>query len=135
MRWLDKNDKLFWYPDNKYKINWQKKAPSKGAQAVKDFLKTHCYGHILFEEYRLPKTLLRVDFLDATKKMAIEFQGEQHDTFNKHFHGDKIGFWNSIKRDVKKWEILQKNDFLLIEIKDEDLPLTRDFFKNQGIIL
>lgn len=131
MRWIIGN-KEFWAFDSKYKIKWDKKAPSKGAQKVKDFLRENFKNHILYEEYRLPRTLLRVDFLSATGKWAIEFMGKQHNEFTAHFHQNKIGFLNSIKRDMKKYQILEDAGFKIVELYDEDLEnLTLEYFNKK----
>jgi hypothetical protein len=135
MKWLTKNNKLAWHPDNKYRINWVKKAPSKGAQAVKDFLKEYCSGSIWYEEYRLPGMLLRVDFLSPNKKVAIEFNGIQHEKFVKFFYTHRVNYQMSFKRDLKKEEFLTKNGYTFIEIYERDLPLTREFFKEKYNII
>jgi hypothetical protein len=131
MRWTI-GDKEFWAFDSKYKIKWDKKAPSKGSQIVKDFLEENFKNHILYEEYRLPKKRLKVDFLSATGRWAIEFHGKQHNSYVKHFHGDKLGFLGSIKRDMEKYNFLKKTGFVVIELYDEDLKdLTYDYFINK----
>lgn len=135
MRWPNNKGELKSHSDNKYRIKWDKPAPSKGAQIVKDFLKKHCYNNICFEEYRLPHTLLRVDFLNATKKFAIEFNGVQHNSFIPHFHKDKIGFWKSNQRDMEKRQILERAGYIVVEIVEEDFPLTKDFFKSRFQII
>lgn len=135
MRWLV-NGKLRWHSDNKYKIDWDKPAPSKPAQQVKDFLKLHANRHIWFEEYRVPGTRLKIDFLCPNLKLAIEFDGKQHRTYNSFFHKNRSGFLASIKRDVKKEKFLQENDYTVAVIEDKDLPLTKEFFlKNYNIVL
>lgn len=136
MRWLTENGRQVWQADQKYRIKWSKKAPSKGAQAVKDFIFKHCSSYIWFEEYRLPGTRLKVDFLSPTKKIAIEFHGKQHVEFNKFFHKTRAAYYRSFKRDVLKERILVANDYTLVEIFDDDLPLTRKFFEeNYNILL
>lgn len=134
MRWLVNNREV-WHSDNKYRIKWDKKAPSKGAQAVKDFIYQNCRNLIWYEEYRLPNCLLRVDFLCSSKNFGVEYQGSQHETFNKHFHENRNGFLQSIKRDIKKEKILNANGYTLIEIFEKDLPLTRKFFLDKYQII
>lgn len=136
MRWLNKYNKLVWHKDDRYRIKWDKKAPSKGAQTVKDFLKEHCSGSIWYEEYRLPGTLLKVDFLSPTKKIAIEFHGQQHETFNPFFHKTRSNFLASFKRDVKKEEILIKNSYTFVEIYNKDLKdLSKKWFLEKYNVL
>ena len=131
MKWKLPSGREVNHRDGRYKIDWDKKAPSKGAQEVKDFLKKNCFNYIWFEEYRLPGGLLRVDYLSPNRRMVIEFHGRQHSTFVKHFHGSRSGFLSSIKRDVLKSDFLTLNDYKLVEIYDEDLPVTREFFEEK----
>lgn len=128
MKWLDKNGVYRPHLDNRYRINWFAQAPSKGAQAVKDFLRKNAANYSWYEEYRIPRTKLRVDFLCPDLEIAIEFQGQQHDKYNKFMHGTKLGFLGSLKRDMKKFDLLERNGIKLIEIRDEDLPLSRKWF-------
>src|SRR3990167_7116667 len=108
MKWLI-NNKYRNHSDNKYRIKWDRKAPSKGAQIVKDFLFQNCKNHVLFEEYRLPSSRLYCDWIDATLKLCLEYDDKEetghHNHFNKFFHKTRLGYLNSIKRDIKKEEI------------------------------
>lgn len=113
-----------------YVINWATKAPSAGAQQVKDFIKKHCKTNIWLEEFRIPKTLLRADFVNLTLKFVIEFNGRQHSEYVKHFHRSRLGYVNSIKRDIKKVEAWERNGFIVVEVEDEDLPLTKEWFSD-----
>ncbi len=126
------NGKLRSISAQKYLINWKKDAPSHGSNEVKVYLKVNFpYDHWL-EEFRLPTSLLRVDFLNITRKFAIEYNDDKdghHDKFNKFFHGTRAGFLGSIKRDMKKREILESNGFKVIEVYKHDLPLNRGFFE------
>lgn len=132
MKWLNRNGKEFSFADKKYLINWDKPAPSKGSQEVKDFLAANYKFWTWFEEYRIPGTKLRVDFLSTTTKVAIEFHGRQHSSFVKHFHGSKSGFLSSLKRDTKKEELLEKNGFTVVELYEEDLEdLSKEWFEGK----
>jgi hypothetical protein len=128
MIWKIGNKTKRFHNSKKYLINWNKPAPSIGAQRVKDFLKKEMNVLGLdqwYEEYRLPGTKLFVDFLNLGRKVAIEYNDHSehghHSHFNKFFHKNRIGFLNSIKRDVKKAQILEDNGILLMEIYEEDL--------------
>ncbi len=129
MKWLDNKGIPRIFLDSKYRINWGRSAPSKGSQEVKDFLKKYLSHHAWYEEYRIPRTRLKVDFLSSSLMIAIEFHGKQHDEFVPFMHGSKLGYFNHMKRDFKKMELLEKNGIKLIEIRDEDLPLTKSWFK------
>ncbi len=132
MRWKLPSGRMVFKNDAKYKIDFDKKSKSNGQFAVKQFLKEFCTNHILFEEYTLPSTRLRVDFIDATRKLAIEFDGPQHSEYNKFFHNNsRLNFLQSIKNDMQKREFLENNGYLVIQVFKEDLPLTKKWFKEK----
>ena len=62
-----------------------------------------------------------IDFVNFNIKVAIEVDGPQHDNFNKFFHNTPSGYLNSIKRDVKKYDWLVRNDFKVINIKHDEI--------------
>jgi hypothetical protein len=72
---------------------------------------------LLLEEFPIPDERLFLDFYMPHHKLAFEFQGDQHDTFNKFFHGDKSGFERSQARDQRKkaWCVL--NEIMLVEVR------------------
>jgi hypothetical protein len=73
---------------------------------------------LLLEEFPIPEERLFLDFYMPHHKLAFEFQGVQHDNFNKFFHGDKGGFERSKGRDQRKREWCVINEILLIEVRD-----------------
>ena len=65
---------------------------------------------------------MKVDFVNASKKIAIEVNGPQHDAFNKFFHGNsRAKYLQSIKRDVQKRDWLEMNDFIIMQIYESDI--------------
>ena len=118
---------------NKYLIDWEKKSRSKIQFKVKQFLKEYWENHIVYEEFPVYGTRLKVDILNATKKIAIEVNGKQHSSFNKFFHGNsRQKYLQSIKRDHKKFEWLQSNDFEVIEVEQDEVPLlSYEFIKEK----
>lgn len=72
---------------------------------------------ILLEEFPIPEERLFLDFYMPHNKLAFEFQGEQHDSFNKFFHIDKSGFERSRGRDQRKRDWCVLNEILLIEVR------------------
>ena len=80
---------------------------------------------------------MSVDILNATKKIAVEVQGRQHDEYNKFFHKNKINYLYSMERDFNKKKWLEENDFQLVEILElEAANLNEKFFSEKyGIIL
>ena len=91
----------------------------------------------MYEEFPVFGSRLKVDLLNATKKIAVEVQGKQHTSYSKFFHGSRTGYWKSIKRDVTKENWLINNEFQLVEVNyDEVDSLSKKFLKQHyGIIL
>lgn len=72
---------------------------------------------LILEEFPLPEERLWLDFYLPHHKLAFEYQGEQHDKFNKFFHGDKQGFKKSIARDERKRRWCEANEIILVEVR------------------
>jgi len=73
---------------------------------------------VILEEFGIPEERLFLDFYLPQHSLAFEFQGTQHDEFNRFFHGDKAGFDKSKARDDRKRAWCDMNDITLIEIRD-----------------
>jgi len=118
---------------SKYIINWDKKSRSKAQFNTKQFLKQFWLSQIVFEEFPVYGSRLKVDFFNASKNLIIEVQGMQHDEYNPFFHADsKMNFLKSIKRDMAKYEWADKNNLKLIEIYTYEVPkLSRKFFEEK----
>ena len=130
MRLLNINGKLVYKSVGKKRINWSKKSRSKLQTKVKVFLKKFWKNHIVYEEFPVYGTRMSVDFLNATKKIAIEVNGQQHSQYVKFFHGSRLDYFKSIKRDVKKAEWLQMNEYVLIELERKDVnELSLDYIE------
>ena len=121
----------------KYLINWNKKSRSKIQFKVKQFLKPYWENHVVYEEFPVYGTRMKVDILNATKKIAVEVNGRQHSNFNSFFHNNsRAKYLASIKRDVEKREWLEKNGYTLIEIEEDEVPqLSEEFIVKNGIKL
>lgn len=84
---------------------------------------------MVYEEFPVYGTRMKVDILNATKKIAVEVNGRQHSNFNAFFHNNsRAKYLASIKRDVQKREWLEKNSFTLIEIEEHEVPLLSEEF-------
>ncbi len=116
-----------------FRIKWDAKSKSKLQFRVKQFLKPFWQHMVVFEEFPVYGTLLKVDFINATKNLAIEVNGSQHDAVHPFFHQNrKYNFLQSINRDVRKREWLERNHFRLLEIQEEEVDqLTLEFFKEK----
>lgn len=118
---------------SKYLIDWDKKSKSNIQFETKQFLKVFWENHIVYEEFPVYGTKLKVDFINATKKIAIEVNGVQHSQFNKFFHNNsRAKYLDSIKRDVKKREWLELNNFKIVEIEQNEVKdLSKQWFKKE----
>lgn len=77
----------------------------------------------LLEEFPIPGERLFLDFFMPNHKLAFEFQGEQHDTFNPFFHGSKAGFERSKERDARKREWCKINNIILVEVRSSTIDV------------
>jgi len=106
----------------KYRIKWDGKSRSNIQFEVKQFLKKYWFSHIVYEEFPVYGSRMKVDFVNATRKIAVEVNGAQHGAFNKFFHNNsRSKYLSSIRRDYEKYEWLIKNNFQVLEIEDSDL--------------
>jgi hypothetical protein len=129
MTLLNLNGRLIKRNFSEYLIDWDNKSLSKVQFKTKQFLKPFWNSHIVFEEFPVPSTLLRVDILNSTLKIAIEVQGFLHNEFNSHFHRHPVNYLKQIKNDVKKAQWLELNGFQLIEVFEDDVKnLSREYF-------
>lgn len=122
MRFLTLNGKLKSQNIERFRMDWDKKSRSNIQFEVKQFLKPYWVNQICYEEMPVFGTLLKVDLVNVNKRIAIEVNGPQHNTFNKFFHNNsrykyKVGFEN----DYKKYEWLTLNNFSVIEIYAKDM--------------
>jgi len=117
---------------NKYRIDWNR-VVSKPQKAVKDFLFRYWKSKIVLEEFRVPGSRLRFDIVNMNDHIIIEVSPKKvHGQYNKFFHKTRLGYVNSIKRDMSKVEWAELNDFVLVEVYDEDIPvLSREWFREK----
>lgn len=119
----------------KYLIDWSKKSRSKYQGSVKFALQPYWKSQICYEEFPVVGTKMTLDLVNMNKRLALEVQGEQHQTYNKFFHsGNKVNFWNQLDRDNQKKEWCELNEFRLVEVYPEDLPLTKERMKELKLI-
>ena len=122
MRLLNVNGKFVNKNVRKNLIDWQGKSRSKLQFKFKQFLYPYWKNHIVYEEFPVYGSMLKVDILNATKRIAVEVQGNQHESFNEFFHGhSRLKYLESIKRDVKKEKWLELNEFKFLELYESDL--------------
>jgi len=122
----------------KYLIDWRKNSRSKLQTKAKRFFQKYWKEHIVYEEFPVYGTRMKVDLLNATKKVAIEVNGPQHSSFNPFFHGNsRLNYLKSIKRDYQKAQWLEMNGYKLIELSTKEVEnLSEDFLvKNMEILI
>lgn len=101
-----------------YPIRSREKSKSNGQFLLGRAIR-NIYGQqaMILEEFPIPDERLFLDFYLPHHKLAFEYQGEQHDKFNKFFHTDKQGFNKSKKRDERKRLWCEINEIALIEVR------------------
>ena len=107
-----------------YLIDWDGPSLSKFQFNVKQFFKPFWIGHVVFEEFPVFGSRLRVDILNATKMIAVEVNGDQHSEYVEFFHQNEGEFFRTMQRDILKIQWLESNRFRVIEIVPTDLPLS-----------
>jgi hypothetical protein len=70
--------------------------------------------------------LLEYDVFIKDKNILIEYNGEQHYKFIKHFHKKQERFEAQQARDVKKKKLALSNDFIFVVFKFDE-PLVKDY--------
>jgi hypothetical protein len=117
---------------SRYLIDWDKKSRSNLQFKAKQFLKPFWEKHIVYEEFPVFGTRMKVDIVNVTKFIAVEVNGQQHGSYNKFFHNSRYGYFQSISRDVKKEEWLEKNGFEVITVEYDEVDfLTEEFIKEK----
>lgn len=104
-------------PDE-YPIREQSK--SQGQKKLGEYLRQQFSSCAILEEYPCWGEDLNLDFFIPSMKMAFEFNGAQHDEFNPHFHGDRSGFANSQRRDLRKINWCRTNNIKLVYVYSQD---------------
>lgn len=120
-----------------YRLDFDDSSLSKFQFSVKQFLRGYWLNHVLYEELPVVGTRMRIDIYNATRRIAIECDGAQHNKYNKHFHrGSRNVYLGQIIRDEKKDEWCKLNQIELVRIYEEDVPsLSREWFREQGVEL
>lgn len=122
------SSKLVWVSIRKYNINWNKPSASLFQTKVKQFLKSYWQHCVVCEEFRIPGSLLRIDFVNFNNHVIVEASPESvHGQFNPFFHKTRSKYLSSIKRDYQKQQWAEKNGFKFVEIYETD-ELNREFF-------
>ena len=117
-----------------YIIDWNKKSRSNIQFETKQQVKEYWLNNVVFEEFPVAGTRLSLDLYNATKKIAIEVQGQQHRKYVPFFHGNKMNYLDQLRRDKQKIEFCKLNGIQLIEVYETDLK-SNSFIKKFKNIL
>ena len=115
----------------KYRRNWDNPSKSKFQFNIKQFFKEYWFHDNCVEEFPVLGTKLNCDIINFDKMIAVEADGNFHNTFSKFHHKNRIGFLNSLKRDQKKDQWLEDNGLFIIRINENDIKnLNLDWIQN-----
>jgi hypothetical protein len=128
MRLKTPNGKLVYRNVSKYLIDWDAEEKSKFQTEVKNFLHQYWRGALVYSEFPVFGSRLRIDIYNASINCAVEVNGEQHRSYVQYFAGSRIGYLNQIKRDMLKVKFCEINNIKLVEIYPDDMPLTKEWF-------
>ena len=107
---------------SKYLIDWEGGCKSGIQKDVKQQIKPYWFADVVFEEFPVAGTRMTLDFYNATTKVAIEVDGNQHYRFNKFFHSNsRQNFLEQLKRDEKKEYFCEINNIKLIRVLESDV--------------
>lgn len=118
----------------RYLIDWDKSCRSKIQKRIKDLLYKHWAADIVFEELPVAGTRMTLDFYNASRKIAVEVDGNQHYKFNKFFHSNsRQKFLAQLQRDDKKENFCDINQIVLARVLESD-TLDEDLLRKLNII-
>lgn len=122
MKVLGLNGRTYHVKIQDYLIDWNRKVSGPQKQ-VKDVLRPYWgrVGVVVTEEMPLPGCggrPLRMDLMNWNRKLAIEVSPRSSHSFNRFFHGNRVGFGAAVGRDLAKAEWAETNGWTLIELDD-----------------
>jgi len=132
VRLLNINGKLTNKNVTRFLIEWDKKSRSIAQADVKKFLYSYWKNNIVYEEFPVYGSLLKVDILNATRRIAIEVHGPQHEDFHYFHNNSRASFLKGIKNDEIKSQWLLKNNFTQVIIYTKEISqLSKEFFEEK----
>ena len=116
---------------SKYLIDWDSKCRIGIQKDVKDQVKPYWFADVVFEEFPVAGTRMTLDLYNATQKIAIEVDGNQHYKFNRFFHSDsRQKFLHQLQRDEKKEYFCDINNIKLIRVLESDVIDSSEYPEN-----
>jgi hypothetical protein len=135
MKFKNLNNRIQDYPIRKWLIDWEGDSLSDFQATCKDFFYDYWKNDVVCEEFRIGR--MSIDFLNITKRIAVEIQGRQHSMYVPFMAGSRMGYLNQLKRDESKRKWCSINQISLYEIHPKDLPLTKKWIEEtwgEGIL-
>jgi hypothetical protein len=127
MKFKGLNGKIQDLPVHKWLIDWDGDSASLFQEECKDFLCPYWKHDVVCEEFKVGR--MSLDFVNISKRVAVEVQGRQHTQYVPFLSGTRAGYLSQLKRDMKKADFCRLNNLTLVEILPTDLPLTKEWFK------
>ena len=110
---------------SKYLIDWASKCRSGIQKDVKDQVKPYWFADVVFEEFPVAGTRMTLDLYNATKKIAIEVDG------NRFFHSNsRQKFLHQLQRDEKKEYFCEINKIKLIRVLESEVMDSSKYPRN-----
>jgi hypothetical protein len=104
---------------------------SKGAKELLEIVRKIYPNQRIILEHNVGRRLF-LDIYLPSLGIGFEFDGEQHEKYIEHFHGDKAGFHASRKRDAEKSELCKELGIMLINMLYNE-PITESAVRNKII--
>lgn len=121
MKVVDLSGKTHTLSLKEYQVGLNDTRPrSKGHLNARGLLRKLFPLDVIAEEVPVPGEHLFLDFFLPGRKMVVEVQGEQHDSYTPFFHKTTVKFYQSKGRDRRKAEWCEYNNFKLIELPDNE---------------
>lgn len=122
------------------RVDWDGDSLSIFQSDCKDLLYPYWRHDVVCEEFRIPGGRKSLDFLNITKRIAVEVQGRQHSQYVPFMAGSRMGYADQLKRDLDKARWCEINNITLVEVHPEDLPALKAdikgwFLSTYGITL
>ena len=105
---------------------------SKGEKAINDWLTANNITFIRQKTFKdaVYVNQLKWDFYVPSKKLLIEYNGEQHYVFRPGFHRSLADFRIQLERDMKKRKYAQEHGYKQIEISYENYSILNKILQN-----
>lgn len=104
----------------KYRVDWDRKV-SGPQKMVKDIIRPYWIADDVYEELLIPNSILRVDLINFSKRVAIEVSPKSSHGYNEFFIKNRSNFLAFKKRELEKFRWFEINGIKGIELTDRDL--------------